>query len=280
LCSLQKIIVPFFLVFLSAEGFAGDPFSLKTGAREAGMAGVCVMNNDLWSSFNNQAGLAFNKSLTFGFNYENRFVMKELGIRSAGLVIPAGSVSLGAVYSNFGYTDFRRELIGMACGMPLSDNIAAGVQIEYFSEKTIGEYHNNQVLTCETGIIMTVSENVRAGIHLFNPVPNSLRRSDLPSELRADLGMNLSKELFAAAEAVMRTGQKLVIRTGFEYEALKKFMIRGGFSTGNNSFCFGIGYGAGPAKVDLGFATHEKLGITSSISMIFDIKSIIRKERK
>jgi len=280
LFSLQKIIVSSFLVFLSAEGFSGDPFSLKAGAREAGMAGVCVMNNDLWSSFNNQAGLAFNKTLTFGFNYENRFTIKELGIRSAGLVIPAGRVSLGAVYSNFGYADFRRELIGVACGMPFSDNIAAGVQIEYFSEKTIGEYHNSQILTCEAGIIMTISENVKTGIHLVNPVPNSLRRSDLPSELRAHLGMNLSKELFAAVEAKMKTGQKLVIRTGFEYEAAKKFIVRGGFSTENNSFSFGIGYSAGPARVDLAFATHEKLGITSSISMVFDIKSINRKEHK
>jgi hypothetical protein len=279
LFSLQKIIVSLFLVFLSALGYCGDPFSLKTGAREAGMAGVCLMNNDLWSSFNNQAGLAFNKSFTFGFNYENRFAIKELGVRSAGLVIPAGKVSLGVVYSNFGYSDFRRELIGLSSGMPLSDNIAAGVQIEYFSEKTIGEYHNNQILTCEAGIIMTVSENAKAGIHLFNPVPNSLRKSDMPSELRTDLGMNLSKELFAAVEARMSTGQKLIIKTGFEYEAAKKFMIRGGFSTENNSFCFGTGYDAGPARIDLGFATHEKLGITSSISMIFDIKSINRKGR-
>jgi hypothetical protein len=50
-------------------------------------------------------------------------------------------------------------------------------------------------------------------------------------------------------------------------------MIRGGFSTENNSFCFGFGYIAGPAKIDLGFSRHERLGFTSSVSVNFNFKS-------
>jgi hypothetical protein len=272
LFSLQKIIVSLVFVFLLSECYASDPFCLKAGAREAGMAGVCTMRNDLWSSFNNQAVLSYNKSIAFGFNYENRFAIKELGIRSAGFVFPTGSVSLGAVYSNFGYRDFKREMAGLSCGMYFSETISGGVQIDYLSEKTIGEYNNTQALTCEAGIVIQTSENVKTGIHLFNPVPNSIRGTDMPSELRADIGIDFTKMLLAVFETKMRTGQKLVIRTGFEYEAGKKLMLRGGFSTENNSFCFGIGYSTGPAQIDFGFATHEKLGVTSSISLILFIK--------
>jgi hypothetical protein len=279
LFSLQKIIVSLFVVFLSLKGFAGDPFSLPAGAREAGMAKVCVMTGDLWSSFRNQAGLAFSKSYSLGFNYENRFSIKELSTRSAGVTIPAGRISMGAVYSYFGFSDFRRQMIGLASAMPLSDIIAAGVQIDYFSEKTSGEYNNNQMLTCEAGIIITASENLKVEMHVFNPVPNSIRKSDMPARLRIGAGMNLNKELFAGAETEMRTGEKLILRSGFEYEAAKKFIVRGGFSTENSSFCFGMGYRTGPATIDLGFATHEKLGITSSVSVIFEMRSIYRKGR-
>ena len=277
--SLQKIIVSLFVVILSVKGFAGDPISITAGARQTGMAQVCVMNSDLWSSFHNQAGFAFNKSFSFGLNYENRFSIKELATRSAALTFRTGRVSLGAVYSYFGYSDFRRQMTGIACGMPLSNTIAAGVQIDYFSERTTGEYNNNQMLTCEAGIIISPSENLRLGIHVFNPLPNSLRKSDMPTGLRAGAGVCLSKELFAGIETEMSTGHNLVIRTGFEYEAAKKFMVRGGFSTENNSFCAGIGYKAGMAMIDFGFATHERLGITSSVSIIFEMKSINRKER-
>jgi hypothetical protein len=279
LLSLQKISVSIYFVFLSFKVFAGYPYPSVAGAKQTGMANVCVMNSDLWSSFHNQAGLAFNKAISFGFNYENRFSIKELGTRTAGITIPAGKVSMGAVYSYFGYGNFSRQMAGLACGMPLSDIMAAGVQIDYFSERTTGEYNNNQMVTCEAGIIISPSENVKIGMHVFNPVPNSIRKSNMPSILRIGAGVNLNKELFAGVETRMCTGQKLTIRTGFEYEAAKKFLVRGGFSTENNSFCFGIGYRAGPAMVDLGFSTHEKLGVTSSVSLIFEMKTFYRKER-
>jgi hypothetical protein len=259
-------------MFLSVNGFAGDPFCRLVGAREAGMAKVFIMKYDMWSGFHNQALLAFNKSRCFGINYENRFSIRELGTRSAGAVIPAGRLSFGAVYSHFGYSEFRRQMIGFACGMALSDIIAAGVQIDYFSERTTSEYNNSQSLTCEAGIIISTSENVKIGVHLFNPVPNSIRKSDMPAGLKAGMAINLNKEFSAGFETCITSGQKLFIRTGFEYEIAKKFLFRGGFTTENNSFCFGLGYRTGPVMADIGFATHEKLGITSSVSMIFTIK--------
>jgi hypothetical protein len=272
LFSLLKIIVSLCVVFVSFEASAGDPFCYKAGARETGMARVCIITSDPWSSFSNQAALAFNKSVSFGVNYENRFAISELGTRIAALILPAGTVSLGAVYSYFGYSDFRRQLVGIACGMPLSRIISAGIQIDYFSEKTIGEYQNSQIVTCEAGVIVNASEKVKLTMHVFNPVPNSLRKSDMSTSLNVGAMVTLNKELSAGIETVIGTGQKLILRTGFEYEVAKKFIVRGGFSSENNSFCFGFGYEAGPAKVDIGFATHERLGFTSSISIIFDLK--------
>lgn len=270
--SLLKIIVSICVVFVSVEANAGDPFSFKAGARETGMARACIVNSGPWSSFNNQAALAFNKSYSFGFNYENRFGISELGTRTAGLVMPAGKVSLGGVYSYFGYSDFRRQMVGLACGMPLSRLISAGVQIDYYSQKTTGEYQNSQILTCEAGIIVNASEKVKLSMHVFNPVPNSIRKSDLATSLNIGAMVSLNKELSAGVETSFSSGEKLILRTGFEYEAVKNFMVRGGFSSENNSFCFGVGYMAGPAKVDIGFATHERLGITSAVSVIFEFK--------
>lgn len=270
--SLQKIIVSGFIFFLSLNGYAGDPYFRTAGAREAGMANVFVINTDIWSGFDNQANLAFTKSLCIGFNYENRFGIAELSTRSAAAVVPFGRGSFAAGYSHFGFSDFRREMIGLAYGMPLSEIIAAGVQIDYFSERTSGEYNNNQSVTCEAGIIISTSENVRIGIHLFNPVPNSLRKTDMPSGLKAGVALNLNKEFSAGFETGITTGQKLWLRTGFEYAVAEKFLFRGGFTTENTSFCFGMGFRTRPVIIDFGFATHEKLGITSSVSISFTIK--------
>ena len=271
--SLLKISAFICFVILSVTASAGDPFRSSAGAREAGIAYTCVMKNDFWSFFHNPAGLAINRSFSFGFNYESRFSIKELGTRSAAIVIPAGKTSLGAIYSHFGYSDFKRQLAGLACGLSVTDKISAGVQVDYLSEKITGEYNNIQILTGALGVLISVTENVRLGINLFNPVPNSIRKIKMPSVLRVGAGVNLAKNLFAGAETEMTTGNKLLVRTGFEYEAIKRLWVRGGFCTANSSFSFGVGWMSKPALIDIAFTTHEKLGITSSVSLILNIKT-------
>jgi hypothetical protein len=274
LFSLQKISVSVCIVFLSLNALADDPYRQVAGAREAGMAYVSVMKNGFWSAFHNQAELAFNRSLSFGFDYNNRFSIKELGTRSAAILIPAGKTSLGGIYSHFGYPDFKRDMVGIACGLALSEKIAAGIQIDYFSERSFGEYDNINLLTFEAGLTVTANENVRIGIHLFNPIPNSIRKVEMPSRLRVGTGVNLSRELFAGVEAEMTQGGKANIKTGFEYETGKRIWLRGGFSTANSSFSFGLGFKSKPVLIDLAFSTHQKLGITSSISIIYNLKTI------
>jgi len=272
LFSLHKISVSVLFVFLSLYASGGGPYRISAGAGEAGTGYACITKTGFWSSFHNQAILAYNNSFSSGINYESRFSIGELGTRTAGLTIPAGDASIGVVYSHFGYSDFRREMAGVACGLMLSEKIAAGVQIDYFSEKTSGEYNNSRLVTFESGLVISASENVRIGIHLFNPIPNSVRRRAVPLTLRVGSGIDLSKTLYAGVEAEMSSGKKLIIKTGFEFEAAKNMWLRGGFCTDNASFSFGLGYLIKIAQVDVSFATHERLGITSSASLIFKIR--------
>ncbi|HNW56408.1 MAG TPA: hypothetical protein PLR88_01060 [Bacteroidales bacterium] len=269
--SLHKLSVSVFLLVLSLTTSAVDHYRLTAGAGEAGLGYVCIMKEGFWSSFHNQATLASNNDFSFGLNYENRFNLKELGTRTAGIRIPAGKASLGAIYSHFGYADYRREMTGLGCGLKLTDKIAAGVQVDYFSEKALYDYADSRAVTFEAGFLISPSQNVTIGLHLFNFVPNSLRKTSMPTTLRTGVGAYLNSSLFAGIEAEMSSGSKLLVRTGFEYEAMKKLFLRGGFSTYNNSFSFGLGYLTKIVRMDLSFATHEKLGMTSSVSFVFKI---------
>jgi hypothetical protein len=98
-----------------------------------------------------------------------------------------------------------------------------------------------------------------------------VRKTYLPAIIRAGAAKYLGEDLLAAVEFEMRTGSTIVLKTGFEYETAERFWLRGGFSTANNSFSFGIGYKVKFAQLDLAFATHDRLGITSTASMIFKI---------
>ena len=270
--SLHKIPVSVLFIFLFSSAYGSDPYSFTAGAAETGMNFSCVMRSGFWSSFHNQALLPLNNTVSFGLNYQNRFNISELGTSTAGLIIPGGKASIGAFYSHFGYKDLVRHSAGLACGLKLSEKILAGIQTDFFSENTSGEYNERQSLTFEAGLLIMPSEKIRIGFHFFNPVPNSLRRNYLPSSIRTGAGIYLSRVLFACAEAEMSTGRNLTLKTGVEYEQGNNFRLRGGFNSENNSFSFGIGYLLKFAQLDLGFATHETLGVTSSVSIIFNIK--------
>jgi hypothetical protein len=272
LSSLPKISVSIFFIFLHLCGICKDLHVSYVGASEAGMSYACMMKQSFWNSFNNPASLAFNKSFSTGFNYENRFLIKELSTRSVALIIPAGKPSYGAIYSKFGYSDFSREFIGIACGMKLSEIISAGVQIDYFNEKTSVEYSKYQTITFDAGLIISASEKTAVGLHIFNPVPNSLRRTCFPSIINLGIGTHLSETLYTGAEIEICTGDKLVFRTGFDYNVFKNIWLRSGYCTNNNSFSFGSGFYLNNILSDISFSTNNKLGITSSVSFIIVFK--------
>lgn len=271
--SLQRISVSLIFVFFCISAFAGDPWKPSAGAREAGMSYVCLTGNSFWSGFHNQALLAGSR-LSAGLSYENRFGIKELGNRYAAVRIPAGNASIGGVYSYFGYPDFRRQSARLACGLKLSSGISAGAQVDYFSEKTSGEYSDHKAITFEAGLLFSVSENVSIGVHVFNPLPERMHEIKLPTTIRAGAGINLTQSLFAGFEAEMNDlsySKAISVRTGFDFEAIKNLYIRGGFSTENSSFSMGLGYDLSFVQLDLAFATHDRLGITSTASLIFEI---------
>lgn len=276
--SLQKITVLLVFLFISRSA-AGIWLSRPAaGAGEAGMAYACIMKPGIWSAFHNQAALPLSHGSAFSFSYENRFGLKELAARSVCLVIPSGNSAIGAVCSYSGYSGFSRETIGLAGGTMLGSGFSAGVQANIHIENQAGDYKDYIMVTCEGGFLIDLSDNVRAGLHVFNPVPNSLRKVPVHSAIRAGAGIELPGNLFTAIEAEMKSGKRINLRTGFEYTPCTKIRLRGGYSAEEPSFSFGFGYALKPALVDIAFSTHPALGITSSFSVSFILRKSDNKK--
>lgn len=267
--SLHKISVSILFVFLSLPVSGSDPYLVKSGAAEAGMNYSCITKTGFWSSFHNQALLPFNTSICCGTDYQNRFNINELSTSSVAIVVPVGNACIGAIYHHFGYKDLKRHSIGVSCGLRLSEKISAGIQTDLFAVRTPAEYADKESVTFEAGMMISPSDNIKIGIHIFNPMPNSLRKTFIPSAIRTGAGISLTNSLFVSAETEISTGKNLNIKAGLEYEPAKNLMMRGGFSSENTSFSFGIGYKLKNIQLDFGFLTHELLGVTSCASVIF-----------
>lgn len=270
--SLHRFTVSCILFFSFLNASADDPYRFTAGAGEAGTGYSCISKEGFWTSFHNQANLGFYKTISFGACYEDRFSIHELSTRTIAIIVPAGNVSIGSTYSHFGYSDLSRNSGTLSCGLKISESIYAGAQIDYFNERTAGEYSNTQQITGETGVIFLLNTNTHLGIHVFNPFRGITGNKSLPTTLNAGLSYQLAQDLFTGIETEITTGRSLVVRTGFEYLAGNKVLLRGGFITGNNSFCFGIGYRQKTIIADIGFITHDRLGITPSASVIVTLR--------
>jgi hypothetical protein len=271
LFSLLKLSVPVCFAFLPVTLLGADYHFMPAGAPQAGMAYVSVMKHDFWSAFHNQAALSFSRKPSFGSNYENRFGLPELSTCSAGLILPVPRATLGLIYSRFGYRDFRRDMAGIGCGLSLSHSVSAGIQIDCFTEKSYGDYASWYSVTFEGGLSVLLNEKTVLAFHFFNPVPGRFRQREMVSSLSTGIGIMPGKGLFAGVEADLSSSGEYDLRTGFEYELSEKVILRGGFRTEHSSFCFGLGYRLKPLSVDLAFSTHDRLGVTSSVSLVFNI---------
>ncbi len=270
--SLRRISVTTVVFLLFMHHLCGNPYRLRYGAAEIGTGTVCLTNPGFSGYFQNQALLAYNKTLTIGACYESRYNIKELSTSSLGVVVPTGSSSVGAIYSQYGTTDFRRIFGGIAIGMELGGKVAGGIQIDYIRENVYGEYDDNHAVTFEIGTAVRINEKTTLGANIFNPLPQQLRAQYLPSSVSMGIGSNITDKVFLGTEALLITGKKVIVKTGFQFEAIKNLMLRGGFSSENNSFCFGVGYSLKPVKIDFAFLAHESLGTSTSVSLVFSFK--------
>ena len=267
--SLRRISVTTVIFLFALPLIAGNPYRLRYGAAETGMGTVTLNKPDFTGFFQNQALLAYNHSLLLGANYESRFNLKELAYSSFGCVAPFSGGSLGAIYSQYGTTDLKRIFGGIAIGLELGDRVAGGVQIDYIGENVYDGYNDTHTITFEIGTAIKLNEKTTLGANIFNPIPQELRKNYLPSSISLGIGSYISDKVFLGAESLLTTGERVIMKTGFQIEVVKNLLLRGGYTTENNSFCFGVGYRLKPVKIDFSFLAHESLGSSSSVSLVF-----------
>ena len=266
--SLQKLFIIALLMFLSSAAYSQNPYRLTAGARQVGLAFACVSTEGFWSSFHNQASLGYTEKFSIGINQDSRFGIAELSNKTFAFVIPSGNGALGAVYSYYGYTEYNRHTAGLSYGMMLGPKVSAGIQADFFSTRAAGNYENVHEITFEAGFMYKPFERWSLGLHLFNPLPGSISEHNLPAVIRVGTGFFFSSAFQGMVEVEASNHYAAMLRIGAEYEVYQNLFIRGGFLSEPLGFSFGFGYSGRLFQANLGFITHENLGLSPSLSLV------------
>lgn len=272
--SIKQILYYLTICFLfsSTATYAGGEV-YPIGSRQAGMGRTSATVTDFWNIQNNQAGIALIDKISFGIFYENRFLVNELSMKSAAVVVPTKIGVLGASFNHFGYSNYNDIKIGLAYARSFGQYFRIGLQLDYL-QTTIGDdYGTKSNLTFELGIQSDVTEMVTVGAYVYNPVRVKLADYDnekIPAIFRLGVGWNISNSLFVTIEAEKNTAiNPVIIRGGIEYGIKEKFFIRAGFTTMQEIFSMGFGFNIKFLRFDLSAVMHQSLGFSPQSSLIF-----------
>ena len=272
---MKKPLLIIVCITLTFNLFAHD-FINPIGGKSAAMGGCSVASRGLWAMQNNPAGMAYLDKFSFGLYYENRWLLPETAYKSAALAVPVRFGCLGLSFNQFGSSKYSENKFGIAYAKDFGPYLQIGLQLDYLLLNIGSDYGKQSAVTFELGIQSQVTEKLRLGTYIFNPVcfrlEQSINQEKLPIVFRFGAAYQFTKDFAGHCEVEKNTEHEgISLRGGLEYEALKNFYLRAGLQTNPGLLSFGVGYEIRFARIDVAAQLHQMLGASIQIGMIFSI---------
>ena len=226
---------------------------------------------DVQSVSSNQAALPNVQSIAASIYSEKRFLVNELNSYAVTACLPFQSGAVGLFAKYLGYNDYNETQLGVAYGKTLG-KINIGMQFNYHSLRIQG-YGKDASYTLEVAVITKLSEQVVAGIHIFNPTGSGFGNNileKLPRVYTAGLGYEASKKVYVGAEIIKEEDRSIGINGSLQYVFAKKLFARVGIYTETTNLYFGLGWKWQTFRVDITSNYHPELGITPGLLLLFE----------
>lgn len=269
---MTKVYLMTFLMFITlSPSFAGGG-NRPAGSRSASMSNSSVCLSDLWSAFNNQAGLAQITQAQAGIYYENRYLLKELGYKAAAFACPFEAGTLGLSYTHFGFSAYNESKIGLASAKRIGKYLSMGVQIDYCMIHLDENYENHSFFTFEVGVLSNISPKLSLGAHVYNPLNVKISKKSgecAPAIFRMGASYMVTNKFMITAETEKDINHKAVLKSGFEYQLTPVVNLRAGIASNPASISFGVGIYKGNLVMDFSTSYHQILGFSPQASLSY-----------
>lgn len=246
------------------------------GGRSAAMGRTSVCEQSLWSLLNNPAGMANLKGWQFGLYYENQWMLKETAFKSGGVAKAIEGIGcFGLSVNQFGGSNYSESKFGLAYARGFGPYLQIGLQLDYLLLHWGGDYPNRGAPCFELGLQSQVTEKLRLGAYLFNPIQFKLKTFNedrLPIVMRFGMAYQLADGFVTQCELEKNTERSGIhLRCGFEYTLFNAFNLRAGVQYNPNILSFGAGYEFKHIVVDVAAQLHQLLGSSIQISLAYQL---------
>lgn len=261
-------------LLLGVFGFqlVAQPITQPIAARYLPLGAYSKINTDVYATRNNAASLAWLQQSSATVYAEKRFALSALNLFnfSAGMVTKEGAFALHGNYFGFGL--FSQSQLSLAYGRKISDKVDAGLQFNYHSLRQGNNYGNASNINASAGVIFHITENLHAGINIYNPIGSKWNKADdekIPAQFTFGVGYDVSDKLYLSAEIVKEENIPAAVNAGMQYRFNESFFARAGINTATSSYFASVGFQMNAFRVDVAASYQSPLGISPGILFLF-----------
>jgi hypothetical protein len=269
----QPLLLGVLFLCLSAgaqENSSGDAYTFSISGSGAALSNLFSVNN-------NQAGLAFYRKTAFAINYSNKYFIPELAAQSAIGTLSIGQGTIGASIFHFGAKSLHESKYSLAYGRKLFKWLGAGIEMNYQRFEVEAVSQNGSTISGNIGLQAILKEGLVFGLQLENPTNSRFTNSEnyvLYSGLKTGISYSIPASFLITSQLDWDRFQKIAFIAGGEYWLIKNFSVRFGIKLIDNpGFSFGTGIIYRRIAFDFGFERHPVLGLSTSFSIIIQLKS-------
>lgn len=241
------------------------------GAKQISLSNSDVaLSNDVFSLFNNPAGLAQMNWREVGIYYSPApFGMSELANGYFAYHEPSsvGSFALGGM--SYGFDLYKENRITLGYSYNYDNKFFAGAAINY-QTVAIENYGNDGTLFFNLGGLAYVTNDLRLGFSVFNINHATIGNEDdqIPMLFNAGLSYDALSELTVNFAIEKDINFKPSLQFGISYDIIEYLSLRSGFSNEPSRYSAGIGINYSMFSLDYAMFTHNDLGITHQAGLV------------
>lgn len=267
----KKLVTSVGLLVLLVQVGMSQALRQPISAIYLGLGSYSTQHTDVFSFLNNQAALAQSKDVAVGVYGEKRFLLNATSMYAAAVAIPSKMGNFGVSMKYAGYKNFSENQIGLAYGRSLGSKVDLGIQFNYYGYK-IPSYTSANAVDFEIGAIVHLTDQLNAGIHVYNPVGGNFSKTDekLTSAYKVGLGYDVSEQFFISAEVVKEEDYPVNLNAGIQYQFVKQFFVRAGVSSATSTGYAGVGLSWNNLRLDISGSYHPQLGLSPGLLLIMN----------
>ena len=255
------------LLLISFECFA----QVKPGARQIALAHSDIASGgDVFSIFNNPAGLSFISSREFGAYYSPApFELKELANAFGAYCEPTALGNFSAGFSIYGFELYKETQLAFGYGRQISNNFYIGITTIY-KNISIKSYGSTGKILFNLGAIAKINEMFGFGFSAENITRSTINgeSNQIPTVFWFGANAKFTDDLLISAAVNKEIGFNPSIMFGTEYSLIDFLRLRFGVANEPNTYSGGFGILYQFLQIDYAVSKHPDLGLTHQFGVI------------